>query len=151
MMTKSETAQSMSLLAGADLISRLSLPLITDRLHLSSKLIFLIGISLLGSLRFVLAVITDKLIVMVVSVIYGFVRASTVIHQNLAVSEYCHRNPETFGNALGLNMTAKALFVITVGQLLGYVRDFSGSYEMVLYAQIMVLVIGMYESSKKLF
>ncbi|XP_063701004.1 monocarboxylate transporter 12-like [Culicoides brevitarsis] len=140
-MTKSETALSMSMLAGADLASRLLLPILTDRLHLSSKLIFLIGIISLGSLRLVLAQISDKYVVMSVSIIYGLVRASTVVHQNLAVSEYCHKNPELFGNALGLNMTAKAIFVITLGQLLAYVRDFTGSYEMVLYSQAFVLLI----------
>lgn len=140
-MTKSETAMSMSLLAGADLTSRLLLPLFTDRLHLSSKIIFLLGIILLASVRLVLALVSDKFTVMAVSVVFGLVRATTVIHQNLAVSEYCHRNPELFGNALGLNMTAKALFVISLGQLLGWVRDFTGSYAMVLHAQNLVLLL----------
>lgn len=140
-MTKSETAMSMSLLAGADLTSRLLLPIFTDRLHLSSKVIFLIGIILLASVRLILALVTDKSIIMVVSVVFGLVRATTVIHQNLAVSEYCHKNPELFGNALGLNMTAKALLVISLGQLLGWVRDFTGSYAMVLHAQNLVLLL----------
>lgn len=139
-MTKSETAISMSLLAGADLTSRLLLPLFTDRLHLSSKLIFLVGIILLGSVRLVLAIVSDKYTVMVVSVVFGSVRAITVIHQNLTVSEYCHKNPELFGNALGLNMTLKALLVISLGQLLGWVRDYTGSYAMVLHAQNLVLL-----------
>uniref|UniRef100_A0A336MNK4 CSON004214 protein n=1 Tax=Culicoides sonorensis TaxID=179676 RepID=A0A336MNK4_CULSO len=140
-MTKSETAMSMSLLAGADLTSRLILPLFTDRLNLSSKLLFLIGIILLGSVRLVLALVSDKITVMAVSVLFGLVRAITVVQQNLTVSEYCHKNPELFGNALGLNMTVKALFVISLGQLLGWVRDFTGSYAMVLHAQNLVLLL----------
>lgn len=42
---------SMSLLAGADLSSRLLLPVLTDQIQASSKIVFLVGILLLVVIR----------------------------------------------------------------------------------------------------
>lgn len=140
-MTKYETATSMSLLAGADLFSRLVLPIFTDHFQASSKLVFLIGILLLICVRTIFAFSSDKVTVMIISIIYGLVRATTVINQNLTVSEYCHKNPEVLGNALGINMTVKGIFVITLGQCLGWIRDATQSYSMTLLAQNVILLV----------
>lgn len=50
-MTQTEAALSMSLLAGADLTSRLMVPVLTDHIQASSKVVFLIGILLLMCAR----------------------------------------------------------------------------------------------------
>lgn len=51
------------------------------------------------------------------SAIYGYVRAATVVNQNLTISEYA--SEDKLAGALGLNMIAKGVFVMTIGQFLG--------------------------------
>lgn len=54
---------------------------------------------------------------LIISALYGYVRAATVVNQNLTISEYA--TEDKLAGALGLNMIAKGVFVMTVGQLLG--------------------------------
>lgn len=64
--------------------------------------------------------------VVAVSIFAGYVRAAPVINQNLTISEYC--DDAKLPAAIGLNMVAKGLFVLSVGQLLGknlYLLSFS--------------------------
>lgn len=140
-MTKSETALSMSLLAGSDLFSRLTLPFLTDLTEASHRLVFLVGIILLIAARAVLILVSNKGTVMVVSIFFGLVRAATVVNQNLTIAEYCQQRPELLPAALGINMTMKGLLVITIGQLLGYIGDYYKSYDAMLMAQSVVLMI----------
>lgn len=51
------------------------------------------------------------------SILCGYIRAMSVVNQNLAVSEYCHDSK--LPAALGLNMVTKGLIVLSVGQFLG--------------------------------
>lgn len=100
------------------------------------------------------------------SAVYGYVRAATVVNQNLTISEYT--TEDKLAGALGLNMVTKGLLVITVGQVLGkcfrqtktdrlflplslslsipvffagWIRDYSGSYPLCLHAQNVLLII----------
>lgn len=54
---------------------------------------------------------------LVMSAVFGYVRAATVVNQNLVVSEYATK--DQLPGALGLNMVAKGVAVISIGQLLG--------------------------------
>lgn len=107
----------MSILAAADLASRLSLPTITDKLKISCRLVFLIGAILLTITRTVLAGTLNRHELLIMSAIYGYVRAATVVNQNLTISEYA--SEDKLAGALGLNMIAKGVFVMTIGQFLG--------------------------------
>lgn len=131
----------MSLLAGSDLLSRLTLPFITDSLETSHRLVFLFGIVLLTIARLTMVMVTDKITTMIVSVFFGLVRAATVVNQNLTIAEYCNQRPELLPAALGINMTMKGLLVITVGQLLGFIGDYYDSYDAMLVAQSVVLFL----------
>lgn len=51
------------------------------------------------------------------SILVGYVRAATVINQNLTISENC--DDAKLPAALGLNMVAKGVIVLSVGQFLG--------------------------------
>lgn len=48
---RSDTALCMSLLSGADIVARLTIPLIANRFHLGNRMTFLIGASVLGLSR----------------------------------------------------------------------------------------------------
>lgn len=60
---------------------------------------------------------TNGTAIMVASLFCGYIRAATVINQNLTCSDYCTN--EQLPAALGLVMIARGLFVMSVGQLLG--------------------------------
>lgn len=107
----------MSILAAADLASRLTLPTITDKLKVSCRMIFLIGAILLTCTRATLAETSSRNKLIIMSAIYGYVRAATVVNQNLTISEYTSQ--DKLAGALGLNMITKGILVITVGQFLG--------------------------------
>lgn len=106
-----------SLLASFDLASRLTLPAITDRLKVSCRVIFLIGAILLTVSRAILAETTDRTSLIVMSAIYGYVRAATVVNQNLIISEYAAQ--DKLASSLSLTMVMKGVFVMTIGQFLG--------------------------------
>lgn len=116
-LSRSDTALCMSILAAADLASRLTLPTITDKLKVSCRMIFLIGAILLTCTRAILAETADRYQLIIISAIYGYVRAATVVNQNLTISEYTSQ--DKLAGALGLNMITKGFLVITVGQFLG--------------------------------
>lgn len=52
-----------------------------------------------------------------ISALCGYVRAATVVNQNLVLSEHCKAS--RLPAALGLGMCVKGAFVITIGQFLG--------------------------------
>lgn len=68
----------------------------------------------------VLAMQTSFPATVAASALCGYVRAATVINQNLTVSEYCENNKGShLASALGLNMVSKGIFVLTLGQFFG--------------------------------
>lgn len=107
----------MSILAAADLLSRLTLPTVTDKMKVSCRVTFLIGAILLTLTRAILAETSDRNGLIIMSAIYGYVRAATVVNQNLTISEYTSQ--DKLAGAIGLNMVTKGFLVITVGQFLG--------------------------------
>ncbi|XP_055318009.1 monocarboxylate transporter 12-B [Sitodiplosis mosellana] len=138
-LSRSDCALCMSVLATFDLASRLTLPAITDRLKLSCRVIFLIGAILLTVTRAILAETTDRTSLIVMSALYGYVRAATVVNQNLTISEYAAQ--DKLASSLSLTMIMKGIFVMTIGQLLGWIRDYTGSYSICLHAQNVLLII----------
>lgn len=138
-LSRGDAALCMSVLATADLVSRLTLPTLTERLKLSCRSVFLIGAVLLTISRTVLAETLDRQKLIVISAIYGYVRAATVVNQNLTISEYASQ--DKLSSALSLNMIAKGMFVMSIGQFLGWIRDYTGSYTICLHAQNILLVI----------
>lgn len=134
----------MSVLAGFDLISRLSFHVLTDKLKLSHRAIFMVGTLTLGIIRSILAELTDYTALIITCALFGFFRAMAVVNQVLTISEFCTKYyPEKIPGALGLNMIIKGITVISVGQLLGWFRDLTESYTLSLHSQNIVLSIVM--------
>lgn len=138
-LSRSDCALCMSVLATFDLASRLTLPTITDRLKISCRVIFLVGAILLTATRAILAETSNRNSLLVMSAIYGYVRAATVVNQNLTISEYATQ--DKLASSLSLTMIMKGICVMTIGQLLGWIRDYTGSYALCLHAQNMLLII----------
>lgn len=107
----------MSVLAGTDLASRLTLPTLTDKFKISCRSLFLSGGFLLLIIRTILAETLHRTNLICMSALYGYFRAAIIVNQNLTISE--HVTQDRLAGALGLNMIMKGIFVITIGQLLG--------------------------------
>lgn len=138
-LTRSDTAMCMSVVAGADICCRLLLPFITDKFQIPYRNIFLFGtIGLLIS-RSALAESTSLTSIIIMSAFTGMTKSSTVVNNNLTVSSHCR--PEKLAGGLGLSMITKGILVITVGQLFGWVRDYTGSYVTCLHSQNLVLAV----------
>lgn len=129
----------MSLVAGADIVCRLLLPIVTDYLRIPYRVVFLIGIVGLFVARCVLAENQALPVIITMSVLTGMMKSATVINNNLTISAHCRS--EKLAGGLGLSMMSKGVIVITVGQLLGWVRDYADSYLICLYAQGVILLV----------
>ncbi|XP_037952642.1 monocarboxylate transporter 13-like [Teleopsis dalmanni] len=137
--SSSRTTTCMSAIAGADIVCRLLLPCITDKLKISYRVIFLLGtVGLLVS-RAALAESTDMTTIIMMSIFTGMTKSATVLNNNLTISSYC--SSDKLAGGLGLNMISKGIIVITIGQLLGWIRDYTDSYILCLHAQNVLLLI----------
>ncbi|XP_026476204.1 uncharacterized protein LOC113381602, partial [Ctenocephalides felis] len=138
-LNRADTAMCMSVLAGADIVSRLTLPTITQILGFSCRLSYLIGAAALILARALLAEQKSYTGLIAISALCGYVRAATVVNQNLVLSEHCKAS--RLPAALGLGMCVKGAFVITIGQFLGWLRDYTGSYSLCIHAQNILLIL----------
>lgn len=129
----------MSVLAAADLVSRLTLPTITDKLKISSRIIYFGGAIALICVRSILAETHERNKLIFISVIYGYCRAATIVNTSLTISEYVRT--DKLPSALGLNMVIKGCFAISIGQFLGWIRDYTESYSFCLHTQNILLAI----------
>lgn len=144
LLDRNQTALCMSVLAAFDLLSRLTFHLFTDKLRVSHRSIFMIGVLSLGIVRSVLAELTNYTALLVTCAFFGYFRALTVVNQVMTISEYCARwCPEKLPGALGLNMIIKGITAITIGPFLGWIRDLTLSYNASLHAQNILLTIVM--------
>lgn len=112
----------MSVLAGTDLASRLTLPTLTDKFKISCRGLFLAGGLILLILRTILAQTRHRSNIICMSAVYGYFRAAIVVNQNLTISEYVAQ--DRLAGALGLTMVTKGISVITIGQILGSFQVF---------------------------
>lgn len=85
-------------------------------------MIFLVGAILLTVTRAILAETSNRNNLILMSAIYGYVRAATVVNQNLTISEYAAQ--DKLASSLSLTMVMKGVFVMTIGQLLGNHQHF---------------------------
>lgn len=134
----------MSIVAAFDLLSRLTFHIFTDRLKLSHRSIFAVGTLMMCMFRGILAELTDYTALMITCGFFGYFRAFTIVNQTLSISEFCTKfYPEKLAGAIGLNMIIKGIAVVTLGQLLGQIRDITSSYSISLHSQNVLLSIVM--------
>lgn len=134
----------MSILAGFDLLSRLTFHLFTDRLDISHRSIFMIATLTLGVVRSILAEATTYTSLIIICAFYGYVRALVVVNQLLTISEFCLKwCPEKLPGALGLNMILKGISVLTIGPIFGLIRDITNSFNFSFHAHNILLSIAM--------
>uniref|UniRef100_A0A1Y1MIE1 Major facilitator superfamily (MFS) profile domain-containing protein n=1 Tax=Photinus pyralis TaxID=7054 RepID=A0A1Y1MIE1_PHOPY len=117
-LSRGDTALCMSLLSGADIVARVTIPMITKHFRISNRMTFLLGTVCWAVCRSVLAEQHRFSIIILLSLLCGYIRAAAVVNQNLAITEYC-KDESKIPSAIGLNMVAKGLLVLGVGQFFG--------------------------------
>lgn len=128
-----DTAFCLSMTAITDILVRLILPPIFDRTTISKKMIFFVSSFFLAATRSVLAEQTEWIPLMIWLSICGFFRGMCLSNFTLTISEYCPL--EKLPAAFGLHMVSKGVFVVAIGPLIGYVRDFTGSFATCIHVQ----------------
>ncbi|CAH1127274.1 unnamed protein product [Ceutorhynchus assimilis] len=131
--TKTDVAWFLSVQAFTDVSARLSLAPICDKLDVTKRTLFMTGIFFLGICRSVLAQQTEYLGIMIWMAIAGFFRGAALINFAITISEYA--TLEKLPAAFGLHNVGKGLFVVTLGPVLGKIRDSSQSYPVCLHSQ----------------
>ncbi|KAG7305486.1 hypothetical protein JYU34_009555 [Plutella xylostella] len=128
-----DTAFCLSMTAITDILVRLLLPPIFDRTNISKKLIFFISAFFLAATRSVLAEQSEWVPLMIWLSICGFFRGMCLSNFTLTISEYCPL--EKLPAAFGLHMVSKGVLVVAIGPLIGYVRDYTGSFATCIHVQ----------------
>lgn len=128
-----DTAFCLSMTAITDILVRLILPPIFDRTTISKKMIFFVSSFFLAATRSVLAEQTDWVPLMIWLSICGFFRGMCLSNFTLTISEYCPL--EKLPAAFGLHMVSKGVFVVIIGPIIGYVRDYTDSFAICIHVQ----------------
>ncbi|CAG9792112.1 unnamed protein product [Diatraea saccharalis] len=128
-----DTAFCLSMTAITDILVRLILPPIFDRTTISKKMIFFISAFFLAATRSVLAEQSEWVPLMIWLSICGFFRGMCLSNFTLTISEYCPL--EKLPAAFGLHMVSKGVFVVVIGPIIGYVRDYTGSFAVCIHVQ----------------
>ncbi|XP_050300375.1 uncharacterized protein LOC126738930 [Anthonomus grandis grandis] len=136
---KNDIALFLSVQAFTDILARLILPPICDRLNVSKRTLFMCGIFFLGLCRSMLAQQTSYVFILTWLVIAGFVRGAALINFAITISEYA--TLEKLPAAFGLHNVGKGLFVVVLGPLLGQIRDSTKSYPICLHSQTFLIMM----------
>lgn len=137
--TKRDIAWFLSVQAFTDVLARLILPPICDRLDVSKRTLFMSGIFFLGLCRSVLAQQRDYYWILGWLVVAGFIRGAALINFAITISEYA--TLEKLPAAFGLHNVGKGLFVVTLGPVLGKIRDSTQSYPICLHSQTFLIMM----------
>ncbi|XP_028133286.1 uncharacterized protein LOC114328597 isoform X2 [Diabrotica virgifera virgifera] len=141
---KKDVATFLSFQAFTDILARLILPPICDRVNLSKKTFFMMGIFSVGIARSALAQQTEWTSIVIWLLICGFARGATLINFTITIAEYTSEfaNLEKLPAAFGLHMVGKGLCIVTLGPLLGYIRDATNSFPICIHSQTLLIIIG---------
>ncbi|XP_050304142.1 monocarboxylate transporter 12-like [Anthonomus grandis grandis] len=132
-----QTTTCMTALSAADIVGRMTISEIFRKLGMGNRSQFMVGALLLAVARSLLVYSTTYTMVMIMSVVVGYLRAITVINQNLVISEYIPK--EELPSAVGLNMLVKGFFVISVGEPLGMLKD-AWDYDVCIHLLDVILI-----------
>ncbi|XP_076762853.1 monocarboxylate transporter 2-like [Xylocopa sonorina] len=137
-LTKGEIASCLSLTAFTDILARLLLPTVFDKLGFKKRTIFWSFCICVGIGRSIMAEQSKGISLIITFVIIGFLRGATLVNLNLNISECC--SLKKLPSAFGIYMVSKGLFVVIMSPLIGYIRDLSESYSLCIH--IMTLMIS---------
>lgn len=106
----------------------------------------MLGISALGVICLVLIELKLKAFyaLAIACGFLGYFKAIAVVSQYLSIAEYCkfnYANDDKLAHAVGINMIIKSFCSMSIGQMLGWVRDKAGNYTVSFYFHNVLIFI----------
>lgn len=135
---KSDVATCLSISALTDILARVVVPPICDRINITKRMIFMFAIFLVAITRSLMAEQTTWTGIITVLSVSGFFRGIALSNFTLTVSEAVPL--ERLPAAFGWHMIGKALFVVLFGPLIGFVRDLTDSFPICIHVQSMFML-----------
>ncbi|XP_059618434.1 uncharacterized protein LOC132262943 isoform X2 [Phlebotomus argentipes] len=135
---KADVAFCLSVTAITDILARVILPPICDKLIIPKRHVFMVAIFFVGITRSIIAEQTGWTELIVWLSISGFFRGAALSNFTLTVSEYC--TLDKLPAAFGWHMVGKAIFVVALGPLIGVIRDMTDSYPICIHAQTLCIM-----------
>ncbi|XP_024940750.1 uncharacterized protein LOC107267613 [Cephus cinctus] len=126
-MSRENSAYCLSIIFFADIVARLILPPVCDKFQFKKRTLFWICSMLVSISRSVFVEQTKGPMLTVMLVVIGFLRGATLVNMNLSVSE--NVTLDKLPAAFSIFMVSKGVFVTILGPLIGFVRDYTGSYK----------------------
>lgn len=82
---------------------------------------------------------TDLLVLLAMSSLYGVGRSMIIVARNIAISEIVRL--DQVPAAVGLGMLTTSIIVLPAYYILGWIRDYTGSYIICITAQNVLMII----------
>ncbi|XP_043262141.1 uncharacterized protein LOC122402966 [Colletes gigas] len=130
--SKTQVATVMSILAGTDVGTRLTIPFIADCIGWQNRTFFLVGVTGMACGRIVLAHTRDFGIIIAVAVLIGFGKALRTIFMALVIPG--HVPLSRLPGATGIQLLTSGIISFSLGPLVGWIRDITSNYAILLHS-----------------
>ncbi|XP_069674660.1 monocarboxylate transporter 9-like isoform X3 [Periplaneta americana] len=137
--TEKEVALCLSITAGADAAARLILPILADRFRVGPRAAYLLGCFSSAIARSIFASVQGFMAIAIMSGVVGFLKGAIMVNQSLTIAEHCPL--ERFAAAYSLFMVINALITLSLGPLMGVVRDETNSYPISIHVLSAILFL----------
>ncbi|XP_037028597.1 monocarboxylate transporter 13-like isoform X1 [Bradysia coprophila] len=121
-----EIATFLSTQSIADIASRFLSPFIGDYLAIPTRVMYLVGLSLLIVFRTSVLLCDNLTKLLIIAACIGVAKGIRTVYIILVIPNYVTINK--LASALGIRMVSNGLVVLCLGPLVGWIRDFTGSY-----------------------
>lgn len=135
-----DIALCMSVAAGADVVARLVLPWLSVACNITPRTAYLLGCFTSAIARSVFASMHAGFEAMaVMSGVVGFLKGAMVVNLSLTIAQHC--SLDRFAAAYSLYMVINGLLTVTLGPLVGVLRDATGSFPVCIHVLSAVLML----------
>ncbi|KZC08123.1 Monocarboxylate transporter 12 [Dufourea novaeangliae] len=129
--TKVQVATYMSILAGVDVGTRLTIPFVADFIGWENRTFFLVGICGMAAGRIVLAHVWDYSVALAISVLIGVGKGFRTIFMALVIPS--HVPLSRLPGATGIQLLTSGIVALVFGPIIGWLRDVTSDYAVMLH------------------
>ncbi|XP_076176277.1 uncharacterized protein LOC143151234 [Ptiloglossa arizonensis] len=129
--SKIQVATVMSILAGIDVATRLTIPFVADFIGWQNRTFFLVGICAMALGRIVLAHTHDFTVTLAIAVLVGTGKALRTIFMALVIPS--HVPLSRLPGATGIQLLMSGIVALSLGPVVGWIRDITSNYAIMLH------------------
>nr|XP_033330743.1 monocarboxylate transporter 13-like [Megalopta genalis]XP_033330744.1 monocarboxylate transporter 13-like [Megalopta genalis]XP_033330745.1 monocarboxylate transporter 13-like [Megalopta genalis]XP_033330746.1 monocarboxylate transporter 13-like [Megalopta genalis]XP_033330747.1 monocarboxylate transporter 13-like [Megalopta genalis] len=129
--SKIQVATFMSILAGVDVLTRLTIPFIANLIGWSNRTFFLVGVCQMAVGRIVLAHVQDFQVSLAIAVLLGIGKGLRTIFMALVIPS--HVPLSRLPGATGIQLVTSGIVALILGPITGYIRDITSDYTITLH------------------